>query len=313
MAENHMALLAEAAKVGNVEFLVILIRSYPDLIWQRDEKYGSLFHIAISYRREKVFALIYEIGSLKDTMASFRDTNNNNMLHLAGYLAPSERLDIVPGAALQMQRELLWFKEIEKIVRPSFANMKNKEKVTPKDLFRHKHRALQEAGEKWMKDTANSCMLVATLIATVVFAATFTVPGGNKQETGIPIFLENNWFTVFFVSVAIALLSSSTSILIFLSVLTSRYTEDDFLKRLPRRLVFGLSTLFISIVSMVIAFSATCFLVYNSKSASVPTIIFAAAGIPISLFIGLQYDLWVDIIRSTYMSKFLFRNKHRLF
>ncbi|KAB1200195.1 hypothetical protein CJ030_MR0G007886 [Morella rubra] len=199
------------------------------------------------------------------------------MLHLAGHLAPSERLDTVPGPALQMQRELLWFKEIEKIVRPSFATMENSDNLTPKDLFRQKHRDLQEAGEKWMKDTTNSCMLVATLIATVVFAATFTVPGGNNQ-TSTPIFLENKWFMVFFVTVAIALLSSSTSILIFLSILTSRYTEDDFLVRLPKRLVLGLSTLFILIVSMVIAFSSTCFLVYNSKSERVPTIIFAAAG-----------------------------------
>jgi uncharacterized membrane protein len=83
---------------------------------------------------------------------------------------------------------------------------------------------LQENGEKWMKDTANYCMLVATLIATVVFAAAFTVPGGNNQESGIPILLRSNWFMVFFVSDAITLFSSSTSIVIFLSILTSRYT-----------------------------------------------------------------------------------------
>jgi predicted membrane channel-forming protein YqfA (hemolysin III family) len=74
-----------------------------------------------------------------------------------------------------------------------------------------------------MKDTTNYCMLVATLIATVVFAATFTVPGDNNQEIGIPIFLTNNWFMVFFISDAMAMLSSSTLILIFLSILTSRY------------------------------------------------------------------------------------------
>jgi len=32
------------------------------------------------------------------------------MLHLAGQVAPPNRLNIVSGAALQMQRELLWFK-----------------------------------------------------------------------------------------------------------------------------------------------------------------------------------------------------------
>jgi hypothetical protein len=32
------------------------------------------------------------------------------MLHLAGKLVDVDRLNIVPGATLHMQRELLWFK-----------------------------------------------------------------------------------------------------------------------------------------------------------------------------------------------------------
>jgi ankyrin repeat protein len=67
----HMTLMMEAAKVGNVEFLIILIRSYPDLIWQRDENNMSIFHIAILYRHENVFNLIYEIGTNKNTIASY--------------------------------------------------------------------------------------------------------------------------------------------------------------------------------------------------------------------------------------------------
>ncbi|MCI93225.1 ankyrin repeat protein, partial [Trifolium medium] len=45
-----------------------------------------------------------------------------------------------------------------------------------------------------MKDTSNSCMLVATLIATIAFAAAITVPGGNNQDKRIPIFLSDNTF-----------------------------------------------------------------------------------------------------------------------
>ena len=52
---------------------------------------------------------------------------------------------------------------------------KNSNNETAKDVFRTEHNKLAEKGEKWMKDTANSCMLVSTLIATVLFAAAFTV------------------------------------------------------------------------------------------------------------------------------------------
>ena len=66
--------------------------------------------------------------------------------------------------------------------------MKNSNNETAKDVFRTEHKKLAEQGEKWMKGTANSCMLVSTLIATVLFAAAFTVPGGNFNDNGIPIF-----------------------------------------------------------------------------------------------------------------------------
>jgi hypothetical protein len=111
LVNNNMALIFEAAKVGNVEFLIILARSYPDLIWQQNKNKMSIFHIAILYRHESVFNLIFEIGADKDSLASYATLKTKeNMLHLAGKLAPSDRLNIVSGAALQMQRELLWFK-----------------------------------------------------------------------------------------------------------------------------------------------------------------------------------------------------------
>ncbi|KAG2663324.1 hypothetical protein I3760_16G023700 [Carya illinoinensis] len=306
-------LVVEAAKVGNVEFLIILIRSYPDLIWEVDEEYGTLFHVAIKHRQERVFNLIYEIGVLKDNLASLYAEGNKSMLHLVEELPSSDRLNIVSGAALQMQRELLWFQEIEKIVPKSYVN--GPEEQPPRDIFVKTHEKLLKNGEEWMRNTANSCMLVAALIATVVFPTAFTVPGGNNQETGIPMFLETNWFTVFFGSNAIAMLFSSSSILIFLSILTSRYTEKDFLISLPLRLALGLTTLVISIVGMLIAFIAACFLVFKSKKCvPIRIIIVAVPAIPISLFGILHYRLWFDIFLSAFCSKrFLFRSQNRLF
>jgi hypothetical protein len=190
----------------------------------------------------------------------------------------------------------------------------NVHKKTPKEVFIKTHSRLQKEGEKWMRDTANNCMLVATLIATVVFAATFTVPGGNDQDTGNPILLKSIWFNVFFISDAIALCFSSMSIVIFLSILTSRYTEEEFLKSLPSKLVFGLATLFISMAGMMVAFSATCFLVYKSVKAWAPIVVITLASIPIIWFVLLHYKLWVDTFLSTYNSRFLFRpNQHKLF
>jgi hypothetical protein len=120
LVRDHMTLLVEAAKVGNVKFLILLIRSYPDLLWQLvdDEYYGSLFHIAILYRQESVFNLIHEIGVMKENITTYiakgdnnmlRIAKGDNMLHMAGRIAPIDRLNTISIAALQMQKELLWF------------------------------------------------------------------------------------------------------------------------------------------------------------------------------------------------------------
>lgn len=105
-------LLFVAAKLGKVEFLTTLIQSYPDLIWKVDENRYTIFHIAVKHRQEEIFKLIYEIGAIKDLIATYKDENGNNMLHLAAKLAPPHRLNCVSGATLQMQREILWFKVV---------------------------------------------------------------------------------------------------------------------------------------------------------------------------------------------------------
>ncbi|XP_065635646.1 ankyrin repeat-containing protein At5g02620 isoform X2 [Quercus suber] len=314
-------LLFDAAELGSLEFLIILIDAYPDLIWKIDHKNRSLFHIAVLNRHESIFNLIYEIGAIKDLIAAYKDENNNNILHLAANLAPLSRLQIVSGAALQMQRELLWFKGVEKIVPPSYIKMKNSDNQTPKDLFTEKHKELLKEGEKWMKSTATSCMLVATLIATVVFAAIFTLPGGVKNddgaplylEKGAPLFLEKKWFLIFVISDAVALFSSSASIVTFLSILTSRYAENDFLVSLPARLMFGLSALFVSIATMVIAYGAAISMIYDHKHVRIPIVIVLLACVPVTLFAWQHFHLWADTIRSTYWSRFLFQPKHRLY
>ncbi|GFS44997.1 similar to LOW protein: ankyrin repeat protein [Actinidia rufa] len=303
-------LLFTAAELGIVEFVTLLIRSYPDLIWKVDDQSRSIFHVAVAHRQKKIFNLIYEIGALKDLIAAYKDENNVNMLHLAARLAPINRLKTDSGAALQLRRELYWFKK--KIVQPLYAEMKDSEGRTPHILFTEEHKGLVREGEKWMKDTASSCMLVATLIATVMFAAAFTVPGGNNNDTGRPIAISERSFLVFAISDALALFSSATSILMFLSILTSRYAEEDFLDSLPNRLIIGLATLFISIATMMISFCATLFIVLDKSVPWVSVPMAVVACIPVTLFAFLQFPLLVDMVSHTYGSSIVFRPRNHL-
>ena len=109
-SDHVKTFLFEAAKMGNAELLIIVIRSYPDLLWTIDGKCRSIFHIAVLHRQKTVFNLIYEIGAIKDMILTYVDDKNQNILHLAGQLAPPSQLNMVSGAAFQMQWEMLWFK-----------------------------------------------------------------------------------------------------------------------------------------------------------------------------------------------------------
>lgn len=193
--------------------------------------------------------------------------------------------------------------------RDSSQSVGTRDGLTLREIFTEQYKQLRKDGEDWMNNTSNSCMLVAiaTLIATVVLAAAFTVPDGYNNNTGTPIFRNQNWFSVFVISDATALFSSTISIMMFLSILTSRFAEEDFLNSLPWRLLIGLATLFISIVCKVVAFSATFFMLYDSVTAWLPWVLAAMAIAPVTCFGFLQYKLWVDTFRATFWSKYLFK------
>ncbi|KAI4332218.1 hypothetical protein L6164_017145 [Bauhinia variegata] len=137
-------------------------------------------------------------------------------------------------------------KEVKKMMQPSYIDKKNSDGLTPRELFSEEHQELFKKAESWMERTANSCILVSTVIATGVLAAAFSIPGGNDDD-GIPHYLKKPAFLIFAVSDATALISASTSTLIFLSILMSRYAEDDFLSSLPMKLMFAMLALFLSI------------------------------------------------------------------
>ncbi|KAL9403777.1 hypothetical protein Peur_000749 [Populus x canadensis] len=102
-------LLFDAEKAGNFQFLAELTSSYPGLIWETDGKKQNIFHIAVLHRHASIFNLIYELGSMKDVITAYKDHMGNNMLHLMAKLPDQNRLKMVSVAALQMQRESVWF------------------------------------------------------------------------------------------------------------------------------------------------------------------------------------------------------------
>ncbi|XP_058215892.1 uncharacterized protein LOC131326970 isoform X1 [Rhododendron vialii] len=312
--------LRNATCVGIHEIVEEILESFPSAIHLKSEKDQSLFHLAIVYRRENVFNLIYQMEEDRCAFLSMPDASTNNALHLAGNLTPQQYLLLrasAAGAALQMQRELQWFEEVGKWMLPQAREHMNADGKTPQEVFTDTHKDLVKEGERWMRDTANSCTIVAALITTIVFAAAITVPGGSFSDSGsdkkgLPIRLGGRAFTVFGVSDALAMFSSSASLLMFLSILTCRYGEEDFRYSLPRRLIIGLVTLFLSIISMMVAFGATLKIVFGEKMAWLLYPVAALSSAPVALFALWQFPLLYTMIKSTYFPGIFGKKSNRI-
>ncbi|KAG6683590.1 hypothetical protein I3842_12G021800 [Carya illinoinensis] len=262
--------ILQATKYGMFEFVSKMLEKNLELIWVRDGDERNLFMLAVLHRHEKIFNILYSQDMMMDNYSvmfkGILDVGGNNILHMAGMIEHPTRVNQIPGAALQMQRELQWFKAVEKIVDPKDKEKRNiNEHFTPQELFTKNHENMMKEGEKWMKNTARSCTVVGALIVTIMFAVTFTIPG----------------------------------VLMFLGILTSRYTEDDFLEYLPRQMIIGLFTLFCSIATMMITFaSALLIILHEQLRISIPLI--CLGGIPVILFLWIQFPILKDMIISTY-------------
>ncbi|XP_061343026.1 ankyrin repeat-containing protein ITN1-like [Gastrolobium bilobum] len=248
--------MLDAAKHGIVEFINVMRKANPDLLWAMDSSKRGIISYAILNRKENVFRLILGLNGQKQIHKYCTDVFGNNLLHLAGHLGPSSVLDRSVGATLQMQREIQWFEAVKEVVNPKYKEGRNDDGKKAHEVFTENHKELMKDGEKWAKETAGSFMLVGILITTIVFAAAFTIPGGSNPDNGMPIYLHNNIFALFFISNAISFFTAVTSVLMFIAIFTSRYAEKDFLSEVPGNLLRGLIFLSVSLLSAIVAFSA---------------------------------------------------------
>ncbi|KAL1533112.1 hypothetical protein AAHA92_33043 [Salvia divinorum] len=97
------------------KLITMLTRAYPNLMLETDSHGYTIFHVAVIYRRENVFRLIYSSGAIKHIIATSQDQNGDNILHLAAKFPPPNPRNVVSIPPLQMQKELTWFKEVEAI------------------------------------------------------------------------------------------------------------------------------------------------------------------------------------------------------
>ncbi|MBA0778943.1 hypothetical protein Gotri_003228 [Gossypium trilobum] len=249
-----------ATKTGIVEIVNEILTRYPQAVYQFGKNGQNILHVAIMHRQYKVFNVVKNKEEAKMLVRGI-DNHGCTILHHAAntkYYHGGTK----PTPALKLQQELTWFEDVKNQMPSHFFMHLNKKDTTADNLFKDNHRDLLKTAQEWVKNTSQSCSTVAILVATVVFTAAYTAPGGFLQN-GRPILLEEPLYSFFTVMDVAGLASSLTSVVIFLSILTSSLEFEDFHHRLPWNLSLGFTFLFFSVTSTMMTFTATILLLVH--------------------------------------------------
>ncbi|KAG7970478.1 hypothetical protein I3843_07G085600 [Carya illinoinensis] len=252
-----------AAKNGIAEIVERIIEVCPIAINDVNSDNKNIVLLAVENRQPKVYELLKRRNILKESMFRQLDKEENSALHLAPKLGECNKPLWISSAALQMQWENNWY-------------------------------------ERVAKNTAQSCSVITALIATVAFATSATVPGGFKGDSGIPALQTKPEFDLFAISSLLALCFSIISLVMFLSIITSRYQERDFGKILLRKLLLGLTSMIFSIAAILISFCAGHSFVLRKELRSVAVPMYVITFLSILFFTLTQFSLFSDVLGVTF-------------
>jgi hypothetical protein len=119
---------------------------------------------------------------------------------------------------------------------------------------------IRRGNDKYFERIVETYILVATLIATVTFAATFTVPGGYYQDSGIAIHGHDTAFKIFVISNTIAMCSAIVVVYCFI------WAWKDPIKFKIDQLVWGHRLTMIAGLGMLVSLMASVYITVPHES-----------------------------------------------
>lgn len=318
--DNNTALHLAAAKNNNDEVMEEILSHCPDCWEMVNRKGRNILHIAIDEEMAWVIEYIIKKEWLESLMNQ-KDFEGNTPLHL---LASSEikfasiekkkddlikhfkenccafnnqnetPLDVAWSSGVVYKDLLFWCSNMALGRRdiakgPDQAIRKEREKRRKE----RKEKARAKKAEA-LKKTSESLTLVATLIATITFAAAFATPGGydgnQGPKQGMAVLVRQASFKVFAIANTIAVMCSTSSVVYYVFA-AFHYSEEE---KQALRYERGFYLVLIAIIAMTVGFiSGTYAMLVHSWGLAIATSIIASITFFI-YFLELRrlFELW---------------------
>ncbi|GAY42371.1 hypothetical protein CUMW_066320 [Citrus unshiu] len=256
--DRKMTALHLAAGQGNAEIVEAIISKNPECYELVDNRGWNFLHYAMVSFHVGQLRNLLENNPLARSLIDEGDAKGNTPLHVLAAIRPNEFLTSMIWKT-PANYDAVNKQNVSVVHIFNYPELKKEIQKLSKDVGRGQYskgvifiREVQKYVTKEnYKDTRASHLVVAALIATVAFAAAFTIPGGYRSENGTAILRRNKAFQAFIVADSIAMVFSLSAV--FTHFLMSLIIEEtkDFNEDL-----FGASLFFtiFSMGAMVIAF-----------------------------------------------------------
>ncbi|XP_034932414.1 uncharacterized protein [Populus alba] len=186
--EKKRTALHIAAIRGHVNAMKEIVSGCPACCELVDNRGWNALHYAVASKISYVFEECLEIPELA-RLGTKKDDNGNTPFHLIAALANEK-------------------KQWGRVLYEGESCGLNKRKLSVDDINFRNLGEMQKEKEEALSKAKKSHLVVAALIATVTFAAAFTLPGGYKSDRGTAMLVKKAAFIVFVISDAISMVLS---------------------------------------------------------------------------------------------------------
>ncbi|XBI42879.1 hypothetical protein VPH35_107726 [Triticum aestivum] len=289
-----------AAYYGSTKAMAELLLQCPDAAEMVDASGRNALHVAITIGKVDVLRCLLKLVRPEDTI-NHVDRDGNTPLHLAakfnraplGLLLLKDRR-VNPCVLNRNGRTARSFIEtqtpVDNLTVYFWKELKKQESIKCKA-----QQLPPETTPDWLQDLnqyvqqrMGTYTLVATLIATVTFSSTFTMPGGYDQQDGTAILGHRPAFKLFVFANTLAML---TSIVVVFGFIWARREQLDF--RTGRVIAWSHWLTVIACLSMVASLTTSVYLTVVAKAPWLAYIVIVmGCSTPFVMFLMLGKDLF---------------------